>query len=198
MRKATVMLAAVALATTLSAGLAGLAVPASAHSGGRVQLFVDRLALHSGGGTAWTMIMRLVDADSGTPQPGFDVVVEGHDQAGHKLDSLPMADQGGGDYRADVAAEPGNWEFAVRADSLPGGVPAVPLQKSYPVVLQSGKDVVVGASGGGRRHGGNLVVSLLWPFLAGTAVAAVALRLARRRRPAPVATRPSRRSTARS
>ena len=53
------------------------AAPASAHSGGRVQLFVDRLGLHSTGGNDWTVSVTMVDADSGSPQPGFDVVAEG-------------------------------------------------------------------------------------------------------------------------
>ena len=61
------------------------AAPASAHSGGRVQLFVDRLGLHSTGGNDWTVSVIMVDADSGSPQPGFDVVVPRHGPFGRQV-----------------------------------------------------------------------------------------------------------------
>ncbi len=41
--------------------------------------------------------------------------------------------------------EPGTWELAIRAETVPGGPPGVPLRKMYPLVLEPGKDVAIGA-----------------------------------------------------
>ncbi|HEV8625167.1 MAG TPA: hypothetical protein VG034_11975 [Acidimicrobiia bacterium] len=116
-----------------------------AHSGGRIQLFVDRLGLHPTGGNGWTMSVGLVDADSGTPAPGFDVIAEATDDGGHAVTPVTLSDQGTGQYSAPLTATPGKWEFAIRAETLPGGAPGVPLRKVYPVVLEPGKDVAFGA-----------------------------------------------------
>ena len=109
--------AALALATISPA-------PASAHTAGKVQLWLDRIALHSEGGRDWTVSVDLVDADSGTPQPGFDVTVEGNDDAGHSLAPVVLTDAGGGAYTGKVAVDPGKWSLTVRAQSRPGGSPA--------------------------------------------------------------------------
>ena len=153
--------------------LASAAAPASAHSGGRVQLHVDRLGLHSTTGNDWTVSVTLVDADSGSPQPGFDVVAEGTDQTGHPAGPVPLADTGGGQYSGPLAAvSPGSWEIVVRAETLPGGVPGVPLRKAYPLVLQPGQDVAVGAPASGRaRSGGGLGLRLLVAVAAAAVVA---------------------------
>src|SRR3954468_9663249 len=135
MRSLRTILAGVGLAIAV---LAGAAVPASAHAGGRIQLFVDRLGLHSAGGNDWEVSVMLVDADSGTPQPGFDVVAEAADDAGHPAGPVALADHGVGRYSGRLAAAPGNWNLTIRAETLPGGVPGVPLRKAYPVVLQPG------------------------------------------------------------
>jgi hypothetical protein len=110
--------AALALVTTGSG-------PALAHSNGKVQLWVDHLGLHSGGANDWTVTVTLVDADSGTPQPGFDVAVEGSDDAGHSLAPMALTDSGGGRYTAGFTAEPGRWSLVVRGETRPGGTPGV-------------------------------------------------------------------------
>jgi hypothetical protein len=121
-----------------------------AHSGGRIQLFVDHLGLHSTGGNGWTASVRMVDADSGAPAAGFDAIVEAKDDSGHTVGPLTLTDDGHGQYSGPFTAEPGKWELAVKAETLPGGPPGVPLRKVYPVVLEPGKDVSLGdrASGG--------------------------------------------------
>ena len=91
-----------ALAVVLAVTFAG---PALAHSDGRAQLWVDRLALHPGAGIDWTVTIDMIDADSGTPQPGFDVAVEGRDDAGHSFAPVLMTDGGEGRYTAQVALE---------------------------------------------------------------------------------------------
>ena len=42
---------------------------------------------------------------------------------------MPLTDLGGGQYAGPLAAAPpGNWEIVVRAETLPGGAPGVPLR----------------------------------------------------------------------
>ena len=147
-----------ALALVLAGSLAG---PAAAHTNGRVQLWVDHLALRSGGGNEWTLSVTLVDADSGTPQPGFDVAVEGSDDAGHSLGTIVLTDAGGGGYTATLTADPGRWSLLVRADTRPGGVAGVPLRRSYPVVLESGKDVTIGSASPARSGAGTAALPQL-------------------------------------
>ena len=129
--------------------LVALATPGWAHSGGRVQLFVDRLVLHSVAGNEWTVSVTLVDADSGTPAPGFDVVAEADPAAG----PLTLSDHGAGHYSAPFTAPPGKKDIAIRAETQPGGTPGVPLRKVYSVVLEPGTDVAVGAGSGGSGFG---------------------------------------------
>ncbi len=147
MRKPVVTGAGLALAV-----LVALATPGWAHSGGRVQLFVDRLNLHSVAGNDWTVSVTLVDADSGTPAPGFDVVAEADAAAG----TLTLSDHGAGHYSAPFTAAPGKRDIAIRAETQPGGTPGVPLRKVYSVVLEPGKDVAIGAGSG--RSGFGLAV----------------------------------------
>ena len=131
--------------------LAALPAPGWAHSGGRVQLFVDHLGLHSTGGDGWTVSLEMVDADSGTPAPGFDVVAEATGDRGQSAGPVILTDGGAGRYSGLLTAAPGKWQFTIRAASLPGGTPGVPLRKVYPLVLEPGKDVSVRATppGGG-------------------------------------------------
>ena len=144
MRKPVVTGACLALAV-----LVALATPGWAHSGGRVQLFVDRLALHSVAGNDWTVTVTLVDADSGTPAAGFDVVAEADPPAG----TVTLADQGAGHYAAPFTAAPGKRDLVIRAETQPGGTPGVPLRKVFSVVLEPGKDVAIGAGSSGSGFG---------------------------------------------
>ncbi|MGH9008300.1 MAG: hypothetical protein ACRDYF_00460, partial [Acidimicrobiia bacterium] len=154
----------------------------------RVQLFVDRLVLHSTGGNGWTVSVRMVDADSGTPAPEFDAIVEAKDDSGHTVGPLTLTDEGTGQYSGPLTAAPGKWELAIKAETLPGGPPGVPLRKVYPVVLEPGKDVVVGA-----RPPGGSGVGLALPIGAAVAIAAIVgwFFVSRRRRPSLVTSRRS-------
>jgi hypothetical protein len=159
-----------------------------AHSGGRIQLFVDHLGLHSTGANSWTVSVGMVDADSGSPAPGFDVIAEASDDSGHQTGPVTLSDQGTGQYSAPVTAGPGKWEVAIRAETQPGGPAGVPLRKVYSMVLEPGKDVAIGAKapGGSGMNPAIPVASAL------ATVAIVAwFIMSRRRRPAPV---PARRS----
>jgi hypothetical protein len=157
-----------------------------AHSGGRIQLFVDHLGLHSTGGNSWTVSVGMVDADSGSPAAGFDVIAEATDDSGHTSGPVTLVDKGAGQYSGPVTAAAGKWEFAIRAETLPGGPPGVPLRKSYPVVLEPGKDVAVGA-----KAPGGAGMSPAIPIASALATVAIVawFVMSRRRRPAPAPTR---------
>ncbi|MDQ3944484.1 MAG: hypothetical protein M3357_04905 [Actinomycetota bacterium] len=157
--------------TILCGAVAALALvtmspaPASAHTAGKVQLWLDRIALHSDGGRDWTVSVDLVDADSGSPEAGFDVTVEGSADAGHSLAPVALSDAGRGRYTGTLAVDSGNWSLMVRAQSRPGGEAAIPLQKAQTLVLQPGKDVAIGsaspaAAGSGGAAGPALNVKI--------------------------------------
>jgi hypothetical protein len=116
-----------------------------AHSGGRIQLFVDRLGLHASGGNGWVVSVEMVDADSGTPAPGFDVIAEGTGDGGHSAGPVTLTDQGSGQYSGLLKAAPGTWDLAIRAETVPGGPAGVPLRKMYEVALEPGRDVTIDA-----------------------------------------------------
>jgi hypothetical protein len=152
-----------------------------AHSGGRIQLFVEHLGLHATGGNDWAVSVQMIDADSGAPAAGFDVIAEATDKSGHSAGPVTLTDKGAGQYAGPVTVAPaGQWEFAIRAETLPGGPPGVPLRKVYPVVIEPGRDVALGGKAPGGS-GMNMAVPV------GSAVATVAIVawfiVARRRRP---------------
>ena len=150
-----------------------------AHAGGRIQLFVDRLGLHSTGGDAWTVSVGMVDADSGTPAPGFDVIAQATDDGGHSVGPVTLSDQGTGQYSGPFTAPAGKWELSIRAETVPGGAPGVPLRKMYPLVLEPGKDVAIGA-----RPPGGSGMGLAVPVASAVATLAIVgwFVLSRRRR----------------
>ena len=162
--------------------LVALASPAGAHSGdGRVQLFVDRIDLHSVGGNEWAVSVTLVDADSGTPASGFDVIAEGDAAAEPLTLHVTLHDDGAGHYSALFTAAPGKHDVAIRAETQPGGTPGVPLRKTYSVVLEPGKDITIAAGSSGSGLGLPAVA------IAVTAVILGLLVVRRRRQPAVVA-----------
>lgn len=138
-----------------------------AHSGGRIQLFVDRLGLHSTGGNGWVVSVEMVDADSGTPAPGFDVIAEGTGDGGHS-GPVTLTDQGTGRYTGLVEAEPGPWDLAIRAETVPGGPPGVPLRKTYELALEPGRDVTIDA-----RPPGGSGVGVVLPVASALLTAAI-------------------------
>jgi hypothetical protein len=161
-----------------------------AHSGGRIQLFVDRLGLHSTGGNGWVVSVGMVDADSGTPAPGFDVIAEGTGDGGHSAGPVTLTDQGTGQYTGLLTADPGTWDLAIRAETLPGGPPGVPLRKMYALALEPGKDVTIDA-----QPPGGSGIGVMLPVVSAVATGAIVgwffVRRRRRRHSVP-ARRPGR------
>ena len=158
-----------------------------AHSGGRTQLFVDRLGLHSNGGNGWVVSVGMADADSGTPAPGFDVIAEGTGD-GRQSGPVTLTDQGTGQYSGLLTAEPGTWDLVIRAETLPGEPPGVPLRKMYALALEPGKDVTIDA----RPPGGSMIDVVL-PVASAVATGAIVgwFFVSRRRRRSPVPARQS-------
>jgi len=175
----TSMRRAVLIGAGLVVAVLGLvAAPASAHSGGRIQLFVDHLTLHPLAGNDWTVSVSLVDADSGSPAPGFDVSAESGGPG------VTLTDEGSGRYTGPLKAQPGQHDVAIRAETLPGGPPGVPLRKVYSVDLQPGKDIAFGATAPGKSAS-----RLFLPVASALATAAIIawFLVGRRRRSAVVA-----------
>ena len=137
-RKAGVVGAALTLVV-----LVAMATPGWGHAGDRVELLFQQLSVRPVGGNDWTVSVKLVDADSGDPAPGFDVVLETVDGVGRPT---TLTDQGGGLYSGPLTAAPGKRDIALRAQTQPGGTPGVPVRKVFSVVLEPGKDVAVTGS----------------------------------------------------
>lgn len=108
--------------------------PASAHTGGKVELFVAGLNV-TPEGSAYTVRALVVDRDSGDPAAGFAVSVSGVGPASQSLSSLALDDVGQGNYeKHGVALAPGNWTFSVAADQGPSATPVVPGERAFELV----------------------------------------------------------------
>ena len=114
-----------------------LAMPPAAygHAGNRLQLFVDDLAVRSAGPDGWTVHADVIDADSGRPAPGFDVVASGTAGAG-RFGPVTLDDPANtGRYEGIVPGPVGPWTITVEAQARPGGEPAVPFARTWHVVV---------------------------------------------------------------
>ena len=125
-------------------GLSGLAFcpPASAHTGARAQLFVSGFRVEPAG-DGWVAKAKLIDYDSGTAAPGFDVSLTGTSSSGEQLPPTPLLDPNAiGEYSARIAPRPGSWSFAVNAQEIPGAAEAVPVRRTFGVTLTPGQQAV--------------------------------------------------------
>lgn len=141
-------------------GLAALLAPApaSGHAGGRAQLYVASatIAPQSGG---WSISTVLRDLDSGATEPGFVVEVLGTYPSGAAFGPTTLADpEGDGRYDGTLPAGEGNWLIRLRANEIPGGPAALPVQRAWNVTLRPGEAVeLAGPASGGKRSGTNAV-----------------------------------------
>ena len=135
----------------LASALLAAAAPASAHAGNRVQLYAPHFVVEAGAGAgSWQLHMNLVDADSGRPAPGFDVVASGTDGRGTRFEPVALTDSTNtGQYSGEVNGQPGTWSVSVQAKERPGGNPAVPFSRTWHVVLNPGSPAQT-TSGGVR------------------------------------------------
>jgi hypothetical protein len=156
---------------------------ASAHAGGRAQLYIERFTVQPRP-IGWDVQVTLIDADSGRPEPGFAVSVSGTGPSGASFGPADLADPSNrGRYSGAVPATPGRWTVLVNAHDLPGGPAAIAISKRYEVTLTPGQ--------ASQREGSSATVaptrqsspSSPLPRLAGVllagACAVAAIRLAR-------------------
>jgi hypothetical protein len=114
------------------------AAPAAAHQGGKAELFVtDVTAEPAGAGSAWVVSVHLADADSGRPSPAFSVLLAATGPAGESVPATTLRDLGTGEYRGRLEGAAGAWSLTVRARELPGGEPAIPVEKTWNLTLDA-------------------------------------------------------------
>jgi hypothetical protein len=165
------------------------APPASAHAGNKVQLYVSEFVVRpSNGATAWTIVVSLVDADSGAAASGFDVAAFGTESRGAHFGPVPLVDAAGtGEYTGEVTAEPGSWSISIRAKEHPGGEPAVPLARAWTVALHPGSPAEAApeqghVAGGHAEESGSSWASRLLLGAAVLSLGGMAVAARRRRR----------------
>jgi hypothetical protein len=150
------------------------ATTAEAHVGSQARLYVPHFDVQPGGtpGT-WTVMAHIVDEDSGRPEPGLDASVTGR-AANGAFGPVTLADpMNTGMYSGTFSAGVGAVSVVVDARSGPGSEPAIPLQRTWNLVLHEGGGAQ-SAQGGlqGHAHHGGLGVG---PLLAGLLAGAVLL-----------------------
>jgi hypothetical protein len=129
-------MAAVAASLTVALLWSIAAPPAVyAHAGNRVELYVHDLAVRPSGPGEWVVHADIVDADSGRPAPGFDVVASG--TAGSaRFGPVTLDDPANtGRYEAVVSGPSGPWAVTLEARARPGGEAAVPFTRTWNIVV---------------------------------------------------------------
>lgn len=116
------------LVAGLVVALGATALPASAHSGGKAQLFVRRLSAQpSATAGSYDITVEMIDRDSGEPMSGYSVSVEGSNGDGASIPPTATVPATGGKYTATVPATAGDWTLTIRGAGAPGVGEAVPL-----------------------------------------------------------------------
>lgn len=121
----------------VTALLISLARPAAvyAHAGNRVQLYAHDLAVRPAGPGEWIVQAQMIDADSGQPAPGFNVVASGTTPAG-RFGPITLHDpNNAGRYEALLSGGSGPWTVTVEAEARLGGEPAVPFARTWNLVV---------------------------------------------------------------
>lgn len=104
---------------------------ATAHSDGRIELFVADLTVRASG-EKHDLQALLVDRDSGDPAPGFAVSITGVGPSGASLAKTELSDRGAGNYgRATDALALGSWSFTVSAEQGPSATLAIAITKNF-------------------------------------------------------------------
>jgi hypothetical protein len=157
--------------------------PASGHAGGRAQLYVASatIAPQSDG---WSISTVLRDLDSGAAEPGFVVEVLGTDPSGAAFGPITLADpDGDGRYDGALPAGDGSWLIRLRANEIPGGPAALPVQRAWNVTLRPGEPVeLAGPASGGKRSGTNIAPLMVAIGSAAILAFGFGVRRGRRRR----------------
>jgi hypothetical protein len=168
---------------SIAAASLSIAAPAaSAHTGGRPQLYIAGVKVQPTP-ARWDVQVMLTDADSGRPEPGFAVSVSGSGPSGVSFGPAALADPTNrGRYSAAVRATAGRWTLLVTAHDVPGGPAAVAVSRRYEVTLTPGQASdpagSVTPAAAARRSWPSLLPLLAGGGLIG-ACAVAAVRLAR-------------------
>jgi hypothetical protein len=162
---------------------------ASAHAGGRAQLYIERFRMQPTP-AGWEVQVALADADSGRPEPGFAVSVSGNGPSGTSFGPTDLTDSmNRGRYAGAVPATPGQWTVVVNAHDVPGGPAAVAVSRRYEVTLTPGQASDPGRSAAAAHHWPPAPVTRLAGLVLTAACATAAVRLARTRRQRTVSAR---------
>lgn len=160
--------------------------PAQAHAGGQAQLYVASARLVPNGGE-WSLRVVLRDADSGELQPGFAVTARGSSGAGSAFGPVGLADPDqDGAYDTGVAMTDGAWSFTLEAEEVPGGAAALPVQRTWNIVLRPGEPLDIVGTQPSRHHGRSGGLPVVPAVLVGAAGAAVLIKRTSRPRSVPV------------
>lgn len=117
------------------AGAVSLPAAANAHVGNRVQLYVHNLSVRPTGPGEWMVQADVIDADSGRPAAGFDVIASGTTGPG-RFGPVALGDPSNtGRYGGVVSGAAGPWTVTLEADARLGGEPAVPFNRTWTVVV---------------------------------------------------------------
>jgi len=154
----------------------------SAHAGNRLQLYVDDLAVRPATAGSWTVQTEVVDADSGRPAPGFDVVASGTMGPGG-FGPVTLDDPANtGSYEAIVSGPSGPWTITVDAKERPGSEAAVPFARTWHVVVTEAGTAQAGRADRASAHRS---AGPAWPLavtVGGLGTAVVAIGVTRRYR----------------
>jgi hypothetical protein len=124
------------------------------HAGNLLQLYVADLAVRPAGPGGWTVHADVIDADSGRPAPGFDIVASGAAGTG-RFGPVTLDDPANtGRYEGIVSGRAGPWTITVEAKARPGGAPAVPFARTWHVVVNDAGTAQPVAGGAAAAPGG--------------------------------------------
>jgi hypothetical protein len=114
------------------------------HEDGKVELYVSDFHVHAEG-DAQRAHAVLVDRDSGTPAPGFDVTLSATGQ-GRTVGPVVLAGDAEGNYTALVELDPGAWTVTIDAEQGGSATPANATTQTFTVEVVAGGDSEDGGS----------------------------------------------------
>jgi hypothetical protein len=129
------------------------------HEDGKVELYVSDFHVHPDG-DAQRVHAILVDRDSGTPAPGFEVTMTATAR-GTTVGPIELTSDDEGNYTARVELDRGTWTVTIDARQGGSATPAKATTQTFTIVVDDGE----GDAGGGTTWRAVL--------LAGAGVAAV-------------------------
>lgn len=179
MRKSRLLAVMAGLALTV----VGPTLSASAHSGGKAQLYMRKItATPSATDGNYDLTIELIDADSGEAMSGYAVSVEGRSGDGQTIAPTPTTAVNGGRYTASVPASAGDWTLTIRGNGAPGVGEAVPLAYSQAISFTDSTTSAGPGGSGGDDGGGGGAAGLIVAIVAVLALGGVGAAFLMKRR----------------